>query len=101
MNSTSHSFGNQRNDEQDALRRHEALHVAHEREGVVEGAEAVAVAGKDAENLALVARVVIGRTLVLASPSFSGRATSSVAVDIQQRITQHRVPRERFAGILA
>ena len=57
MNLISHSFGNQRRDDQDALRRHEALHVAHERKGVVEGAEAVAVTGKGEENPALVARL--------------------------------------------
>ncbi len=53
--------GNQRRDDQNALRRHEALHVAHERERVVERAEAVTVARKRAENAALVARSEIAQ----------------------------------------
>jgi hypothetical protein len=58
-------FRDQFHHQQDALWRHEALHVAHEREGVVEGAEAVAVTREDAEDLALVQRMIIAQDVGL------------------------------------
>jgi hypothetical protein len=49
--------GNEGGDDQNPLRRHEALDVAHEQKRVVEGAEAVAVTREHAQNPAPVSRL--------------------------------------------
>jgi hypothetical protein len=50
------TLGEQGHHQQNTLRRHEAPHVAHQREGVVESSETVTVTRERAENPAPVAR---------------------------------------------